>query len=148
MASNLTHEQVAEYREAFMTFDRDMDGKINLTELAIIMRSLGYNPSERELVEIMNTVDTDASGTVEFSEFLAMMAKKVREADSAEDLKKAFRFFDKDKTGKISAYELKNILTTMGEPLSIEDADKLIEVADRNKDGEIDYEEFVNFMMQ
>lgn len=55
----LSEEQVAEFKEAFMLFDKDLDGRITATELGIVMRSLGQRPSETELKNMVTMVDQD-----------------------------------------------------------------------------------------
>ena len=70
------------------------------------MRSLGQHPTESELQDMINEVDEDGNGTIEFNEFLVMMAKKVKENESSDDIKEAFKVFDRDGDGYISAEEL------------------------------------------
>ena len=111
------------------------------------MRSLGQNPTEAELQDMVNEVDVDGSGTIEFSEFLNLMARKMRDSDSEEQLKEAFRVFDKDQNGFISAAELRNVLTNLGEKLTDDEIDEMIREADVDGDGQINYEEFVKVMM-
>jgi hypothetical protein len=55
------------------------------------MRSLGQNPSESELLDMINEVDTDGDGTINFEEFLTMMARKMKEVDADDELKEAFK---------------------------------------------------------
>lgn len=69
----LTDEQTAEFREAFRLFDRDGGGDINVQELATVMRSLGQNPSEAEVMDMISEVDDDGSGSIEFPEFCTLM---------------------------------------------------------------------------
>ncbi|KAF9594214.1 hypothetical protein IFM89_028871 [Coptis chinensis] len=71
------------------------------------MRSLGQNPTEAELQDMINKVDADQNGTIDFPEFLNLMARKmkVKDTDSEEELKEAFKVFDKDQNGFISAAE-------------------------------------------
>jgi Ca2+-binding EF-hand superfamily protein len=70
------------------------------------MRSLGQNPTEAELKDMIHEVDADGDGTIDFSEFLDLMARKMKDADSDEELKEAFKVFDKDQNGFISAAEV------------------------------------------
>ena len=90
----LTEEQIAEFKEAFSLFDKDGDGTITTKELGTVMRSLGQNPTEAELQDMINEVDADGNGTIDFPEFLTMMARKMKDTDSEEELKEAFRVFD------------------------------------------------------
>jgi calmodulin len=144
----LTEEQIAEFREAFSLFDKDGDGTISTRELGTVMRSLGQNPTEAELQDMINEVDADGSGTIDFPEFLVMMARKMRDTDSEEELREAFRVFDKDGNGFISASELRRIMTNLGEKLSDAEVDEMIREADSTGDGQIDYDEFVLKLMR
>jgi len=83
MADQLTEEQIAEFKEAFSLFDKDGDGTITTKELGTVMRSLGQNPTEAELADMINEVDADGNGTIDFPEFLTMMARKMKDTDSA-----------------------------------------------------------------
>ena len=78
------------------------------------MRSLGQNPTEAELQDMINEVDADGNGTIDFPEFLTMMARKMRDTDSEEEIKEAFKVFDKDGNGFISAAELRHVMTNLG----------------------------------
>nr|GMD21268.1 calmodulin [Ipomoea batatas] len=70
----MTDDQMAEFRAAFSLFDKDGDGCITRKELGTMMRSLGENPSEADLQDMINEVDADGNGTIDFSEFLNFMA--------------------------------------------------------------------------
>ncbi|OWR50081.1 calmodulin like protein [Danaus plexippus plexippus] len=59
VADQLTEEQIAEFKEAFSLFDKDGDGTITTKELGTVMRSLGQNPTEAELQDMINEVDAD-----------------------------------------------------------------------------------------
>jgi calmodulin len=147
MADQLTEEQIAEFKEAFSLFDKDGNGTITTKELGTVMRSLGQNPTEAELMDMIQEIDTSGSGTVEFPEFLTMMARKMKDVDSEEEIIEAFKVFDKDGNGFISAAELRHIMTNLGEKLTDEEVDEMIREADIDGDGQINYEEFVKMMM-
>jgi len=147
MAGQLTEEQIAEFKEAFSLFDKDGDGTITTKELGTVMRSLGQNPTEVELADMINEVDADGNETIDFPEFLTMMARKMKDTNSEEEILEALKVFDKDGNGFISAAELKHIMTNLGEKLSYEEVDEIIREADIDGNGQINYEEFVKMMM-
>ncbi|CAH1793156.1 unnamed protein product [Owenia fusiformis] len=140
MADQLTHEQIAEFKEAFSLFDKNSDGTITTEELGTVMRSLGQNPTEAELQGMINEVDTDGNGAIDFPEFLTMMARKMKDTDAEEEIKEAFRVFDKDGNGYISAAELRHVMTNLGERLADEEVDEMIREADIDGDGQVNYE--------
>ncbi|XP_065832651.1 calmodulin-2 [Oscarella lobularis] len=142
MADQLTEEQIAEFKEAFSLFDKDGDGTITTKELGTVMRSLGQNPTEAELQDMINEVDADGNGTIDFPEFLTMMARKMKETDTEEEIREAFRVFDKDGNGFISAAELRHVMTNLGEKLTDEEVDEMIREADIDGDGQVNYEDF------
>jgi Ca2+-binding EF-hand superfamily protein len=145
---------------------------------------------------MVKEVDADGSGTVDFSEFLALMSKSVslvffcfvrafsclllreekvlfltlsmllslslslslsqpftphhqqmKDTDSEEELREAFKVFDKDGNGFISAAELRHVMTNLGEKLSDAEVDEMIKEADVDGDGQINYAEFVKMMV-
>ena len=64
-------------------FDKDGDGTITTKELGTVMRSLGQNPTEAELQDMINEVDADGNGTIDFPEFLTLMARKMKVLSSS-----------------------------------------------------------------
>ena len=73
------------FKEALTLFGKDGEGTITAKELCTVMRSLGHDPSEAELKDMINDVDADGSGTIGFQEFLTLMARRVEGSDSEED---------------------------------------------------------------
>lgn len=142
----LSEDQVAEFKEAFMLFDKDEDGAITMAELGVVMRSLGQRPTETELRDMVNGVDQDGNGSIEFNEFLQMMSKKMKGAEGEDELREAFRVFDKNNDGLISNSELRHVMTNLGEKLSDEEVDDMIKEADIDGDGMVNYEEFVTIL--
>ena len=145
----LTEEQIADFKEAFSLFDQNGDGTIRTRELGIVMRSLGQNPTAAELQDMVNEVGADGNGTIDFPEFLTIMARKfaTKTDDSEDELREAFKVFDKDGDGFISASELRHVMVNLGERLTDEEVDEMVREADIDGDGQINYEEFVKMMM-
>ncbi|PAA48296.1 hypothetical protein BOX15_Mlig013024g1 [Macrostomum lignano] len=143
MADQLTEDQIAEFKEAFSLFDKDGDGCITTKELGTVMRSLGQNPTEAELQEYIEEIDSELTGVLELNTFMTLMAEKMKPRDTEEAIIEAFRVFDKQNSGMVSASELRNQLTQLGERLTDEEVDALIKEADCDGEGQIRYEDFV-----
>ncbi|GMR33022.1 hypothetical protein PMAYCL1PPCAC_03217 [Pristionchus mayeri] len=146
MADQLTPEQIAEFKEAFSLFDRDGDGSITTKDLGTVMRSLGQKPTVTELLEMVDEVDVDGNGTIDFPEFLSMMTRKRKDIDCEEEIREAFKVYDRDGNGVISAAELRLVMQDLGEKLSEEEVNAMIAEADIDGDGQVNYEEFVMMM--
>jgi calmodulin len=143
------HEQMMDLKEAFDLFDKDKDGRITGVELKTVMQSLGQQPTDAEIADMINEVDVDGNGTIEFSEFIAMMEKKLSALDPQtvnDEMYQAFKVFDKDGNGFICREELKEAMQNLGEQLCDNDIDEMIAEADLDKNGLIDYQEFICMM--
>ncbi|RDB26625.1 Calmodulin [Hypsizygus marmoreus] len=142
----LSEEQIASFKDAFSLFDRDNDGTITTFELGTVMRKLGQDPTDAELQSMINEVDVDRNGTIDFKEFLNMMARSLQDMDGDTEMALAFQVFDKDRSGKISAAELKQVMLSLGEPLTDREIEAMMQEADVNGDGEISLQEFIRMM--
>ena len=142
MANQLTEDQISEFKEAFSLFDKNGDDTIPTSQLGCVMRSLGHNPTEADIQDIINQDDD----TINFSRFKQIMGNKMKDEDNEEELREAFRAFDKDGQGFISAVELRHVMTNLGEKLKDEEVDELFAEANIDTEGEINYEEFVTMM--
>merc|ERR1719343_1696454 len=92
-------------------------------------------------------VDSDDQGRIDFPDFLSLMARKMKDGETEEELIEAFKVFDRDGDGFISAGELRYSMTNLGEKLSDIEVDEMIREADIDGDGQINYDEFVKMMM-
>lgn len=80
------------------------------------------------------------NGSIDFEEFVLMMAKKLEKTNTEDEIREAFKLFDKDDNGCITVTELRNILTETGQKIRPEEADELMKAIDTDGDGKIDYE--------
>ncbi|KAG7400853.1 hypothetical protein PHYBOEH_004064 [Phytophthora boehmeriae] len=139
------------FKEAFTLFDKDESGSIDRDELRSMMLALGQQLSSSEIDGIMKVADVDGDGKVSFTEFVSMMNERLfRRGDlTSDDLKAAFDTFDANRDGYISSNELEHILHVLGNKrISRDDIGKIIQAADKNDDGKIDYDEFCDLMQQ
>ncbi|KAJ4944149.1 hypothetical protein JOQ06_012694 [Pogonophryne albipinna] len=145
---DLRPEEMEELREAFREFDKDKDGFISCKDLGECMRTMGYMPTEMELIELSQQI---CGGRVDFEDFVELMGPKML-AETADmigvkELRDAFKEFDSDGDGQISLGELREAMKKlMGEQLNHREIDEILRDVDLNGDGEVDFEEFVRMM--
>ncbi|KAL8747674.1 MAG: hypothetical protein Q9190_000470 [Brigantiaea leucoxantha] len=102
------------------------------------MRSLGQNPTETELQDMINEVDVDGTGTIDLQEFVTMMKMDVGEPDKEAELAQIFRIFDKDNSGSISASELRDAMRAIGQNYTDEEFEEMMDEVDLDRNGTID----------
>lgn len=137
-------EQKEKWQEAFNLFDKEGNKTINSSDLGTVVRSLGLNPTQAEIKEWQSEVGSEQIG---FDTFCDLMVKKQGTTDSETEVIEAFRVFDKEGNGLISASELKHVLTTLGEKLTDSEVEEVIKEADVDGNGHINYQNYVKMMM-
>lgn len=142
----LTEEQKGDIKDAFNLFDKSGTGKIETKELKVAMRALGFEPKKEEVKKMLSEINKEESGMLAYEEFLKIISQKMAEKDSKEEIMKAFRLFDDDDTGTISFKNLKRVARELGETLTDEELQEMIDEADRDGDGEINQDEFLRIM--
>lgn len=172
----LTEDQEQEIKEAFDLFDTDGSGTIDVKELKIAMRALGFEPRKDELHQLIaaatsvtsniggnrssafgaesssnaggasDHVNSGGTGVVTYAQFVYIMSKRMSERDSREEMLKAFRLFDDDETGKITFKNLKRVAIELGENMTDAELQEMIDEADRDGDGEVNEDEFLRLM--
>lgn len=90
MADQLTDDQISEFKEAFHNFDKDSDGRISPKELGEVFKALGYAITEPETIELIKEID-EKGESIDFYEFLNIIAKKLKDVDNGEELLAAFK---------------------------------------------------------
>merc|ERR1712187_630814 len=96
--------------------------------------------------KMISDVDDDGSGPIRYEEALTMMTHKILNRDPKDEILKAFRLFDDDEPGKISFKNLKRVAKELGERMTDEELQEMIDEADRDGDGEVNEEEFLRIM--
>ncbi|MBA0651408.1 hypothetical protein Goklo_018737 [Gossypium klotzschianum] len=132
-------------KEAFTLFDTDSDGKIAPTELGVLMRSLGGNPTQAQLKEIV--AQEKLIAPFDFSRFLRLIEKHLKTEPFEQQLRDAFKVLDKEATGFILVSDLKHILTSVGEKLEPMEFDDWIKGVDVGSDGKLKYNDFIAMMV-
>lgn len=179
-SSQLSEEAQEEYQEAFRLYDKG--GNTPAKTLGFVLRYLGQNPSDQELINIcnkygqgnkinyfhsiittllftytqnkftatnnlLNASSSKKGGAINQQGFLSFMSSKTRDVESEDNIVEAFQVFDKDGKGYISAAELRNILTNMGDRLNEDQVNQMLREALASEDGNLDYRQFVHMMM-
>ena len=144
----LTTDQMQELKEAYDLFDADKTGKIDHHELKVLIRALGFEVKKKQVVKLVHDVDPANEGKVDYNIFLDIMTDFYAERDPQEEIQKAFALFDDDKSGRIGMKNMRRIARELGENLSEEELQAMIDEFDRDQDGEINEEEFFHIMSQ
>ncbi|KAG8377975.1 hypothetical protein BUALT_Bualt08G0089700 [Buddleja alternifolia] len=144
IAENMSEEEIKGLRQMFNNMDTDGSGTITYEELRTGLSKLGSKLNEAEIQQLMEAADVDKNGTIDYIEFITATMHRHR-LDKEENLYKAFQFFDKDRSGIITRDELRQAMTQygMGDEATI---DEVLNEVDTDKDGRINYDEFVAMM--
>ncbi|KAJ2226884.1 hypothetical protein GGF40_004243 [Coemansia sp. RSA 1286] len=142
-----TESQLKELKDTFNEFDKDGNGSISREELELAMKTILGSEVQINAEELIRAVDKDGNGEIEFEEFLSLMAQYYNTSSEEDELREAFKVFDKNGDGVISADELRQVMTSLGERLTSEEVSEMIREADVDGDGNINYEEFSKMMV-
>ncbi|KAK2865812.1 hypothetical protein Q7C36_001868 [Tachysurus vachellii] len=144
----LSQTELDELAEAFKEFDYDQDGYLNYKDLAECMRTMGYMPTEMELLEIIQQIKMRLGGLMDFDDFCELMGPRMMVETAhmlgLKELKCSFKQFDTDGDGKITLDEMKEaVRTLLGEKLKKGELEEILKEMDLNGDGTVEFEEFV-----
>ena len=136
-----------EYLEAFKIFDKNNDGLITQDELKQLLNNIGQKPSDSEIQDMINEIDIDGDGKINFDNFITLMEKKLRDHDDEEELIETFKVFDKDGIGFITYNNLKDVVHSLGLNYSDDEIMEMIKECDLDKDMMINYDEFTKMVL-
>ncbi|XP_060528132.1 troponin C-like [Cylas formicarius] len=149
MSEDLSKDQIALLKNAFDTFDVEKKGSIGTVMIGTILSMLGVQTTDKMLADIIAEVDEDGSGELEFAEFVTLASRFLVEEDAEameQELKEAFRLYDKEGNGYITTSTLKEILKELDDKLTNEELDMIITEIDTDGSGTVDYDEFMEVM--
>merc|ERR1712176_1050598 len=147
IANQLNEDQIKALRDIFMQLDGNGDGKLTVNEMKEGIQKAGLKEIPQDLQQIMEDVDSDGSGVIDYTEFLAATLDK-RVYMKEDVCWSAFRVFDRNGDGKISPEELKNVLgdSSVEDVVGVDTIKQLLQEVDGNGDGMIDFQEFMQMM--
>ncbi|XP_044731802.1 calcium-binding protein E63-1 isoform X2 [Chrysoperla carnea] len=144
-------------KTAFGLLDRNCDGRVTASELQFMLQNLGIHIRDEVIDELIKEASNSGNGRIDETEFLqwisriqALSHEADDEGDSddgTKDLIAAFRVFDRDRNGYITMDELRSAMDMIGEPVTDAQLSDLLSIADVDKDGKINYEEFVRLLL-
>merc|ERR1712122_445522 len=150
-ATDLADDEIKCLKNCFDLFDSKKQTFLSADDLDEILRAMGFRPSAEELKAILEEIDEDGSGEIEFAEFCQLCAKFLVEEPDEEtmkaELKEAFRVYDKEANGFITTDQLREIIAELDTRLTSEDLDGIIEEIDEDGSGTMDFDEFCAMMM-
>uniref|UniRef100_A0AC34F2R1 EF-hand domain-containing protein n=1 Tax=Panagrolaimus sp. ES5 TaxID=591445 RepID=A0AC34F2R1_9BILA len=152
-------------------FDKEQKGYIRATQVGQILRTMGQAFEERDLKQLIKEFDSDANVMIsdngdddyfrlirgltsliiiEFEEFAAMVANFVVSSENneglEEELREAFRLYDKEGNGYIAVSDLREILRALDDNINDDELDEMIAEIDTDGSGTVDFDEFMEMM--
>ena len=146
MAHDLNEEQVSIFKEVFTLFEKDDENFISAKDLGTVLRLLGMRLTDNEVDDIMVQVDIDNNGRIEFSEFLLMMDRKMKDSGKKEKFYEVFCQFDHGQKGYISYSDISAAMAHLGEKLEKQQIIEMMEEAGINNDGKISFKVFTTLL--
>ena len=142
----LTQEMISEFKEVFSVFDKEGNGLIKIKYLMKVFKCLGQDPTQKEIDNMLDSFNMGERRNIRFEEFLKLIERKMKETKDTESCYEVFKMFDKEQTGYISASGIKYMMTNLGEKLTDQEVNEMLNCADTEQSDKISYEEFLKMM--
>lgn len=137
-----SQSQIQEFKEAFNMIDQDRNGFITKEDLAGMFSSMGKDPPEQYLEDMIK----EAASDINFTSFLTLFGEKLHGTDPEDVIKNAFKCFDPEGVNLIPGEELKRLLVTMGERFTKEEVEEMFNEQECDDAGMFDYVEFTRLI--
>jgi len=144
--NGLSNDQVDEIREAFGLFDTNHNGTIDARELKAAMKALGFELKKDDVKKCLADIGKEVTQEIGIDDFMRIVAPKMPDRDSREEIQKVFKLFVEDGGSFITFRGLKRVCQELGEALTDEEIQEMIDEADRDQDGQISADEFYRVM--
>ncbi|XP_078000457.1 uncharacterized protein LOC144453060 [Glandiceps talaboti] len=149
LREQMTSQELRDLKLVFDTFDREKKGFIDSQDLRRAMRILGFRLSSKELEDMIADLDSSNKGLVTFNDFVEFIVNKQGNArDIYDEIVQAFKMLDKDRKDRVTFEDIRNACEEQGLWFSDVMIQEMIYEADKNGDGVVDKEEFINIMLQ
>jgi Ca2+-binding EF-hand superfamily protein len=142
----LHYDHYAELKEAFTLFDSEQRKALDARELKAAIRAMGFDVKKEQVIKMMGEIGKGSTDFVSMEDFVDIMRDKMFEKGSKEEIMKIFQLFDDEQSGKISFRNLKKIAIEIGENITDDEIRDMIDEADRDGDGALNFEEFYRVM--
>lgn len=144
MQLNPEEEQV--FKWAFSLLNTDADGSVAAKEFGEFIVALGKQATDSQLHVLVNECDIDGNGVIDFEEFTSCVGRRLCGNLDDEELRDAFRIYDKENTGFITIDQIRQVFLDLDEMPTDEELDDILRIYDVDADGKLSYEEFVQAM--
>ena len=142
----LSERQQAEIRAGFDLFDVEGRGVVDNKSMFVAMRALGFEPRREDMKRIVQAVDPDETGSVDFHGFLAALTTRMIQKDTPEEIVKAFQLFDSEGDGVITLANLKRVASELGENMNDDEVREMMGASDADDNDTIDLHEFMRIV--
>ncbi|KAI0977829.1 hypothetical protein GJ496_002700 [Pomphorhynchus laevis] len=146
LRSVLTDKQCEELKQAFTVLDSNGTGNINLRDLRVALRAIGFEPRKEDVDLMLESLGISKSSNISFKSFMDIVAYKLDEKGTGEELARTFRLFTDPKRNVITVDSLKHVVEKIGEDVTVEELKEMMEEADLDGNGVVDLNEFIQMM--
>ena len=144
----VTQDDLEEFEKLYRSLDTEEKNEMPITQLGTALRILRQLPTDNEVNQLADVINPEKKENIDFYQFLKGVALIMRDPfEIAEEIKKAFKVLDRKNQGYIMTMDLRDFLSKLGDCLTDEEIDVMVQLADTESNGQIRYEQFVDTMV-